>query len=146
MKTYDHPTMGKFILDEGSYAQQQKSKIGKFSLLLASNYGPKPQWDKNREASAKVAARIYNRLDQLVINALDQAAKRMLKGCNIIRNEEGKSPLTSDQLKKKLKLKEVYVSEDDFVVTFEARAYDNEHNLFQLRYGPRGGFRYDEIL
>ena len=146
MEVYEHPTMGKFVLDESSYAQQQKSKIGKFPLLLASNYGPKQQWDQNRDASAKVAARLYDRIDQLVVDALEQAAKRLLKGCNIVREEEGKSPLTSDQLKKKLKLQNVYVSPDDLVVTFEGRAYDNEHDLFQIRYGPRGGFRYAEIL
>ncbi|PQO39114.1 hypothetical protein C5Y96_04430 [Blastopirellula marina] len=141
MKVYEHPTIGKFILGDEGYTQQQKSKIGKFPLLLDSDFGPKQQWDANREAAAKVATRFYDRIDQLVIDALDQAAKRLLKGCNIVRNIEGKAPLTSDQLKKKLKLIDVCVSPEDFVVTFEGRAFDDEHNLFRIRYGPKGGLR-----
>ena len=139
--------MGKFSSDNaGSYAQKRKSNIGNYLLLLNSDFGPKQQWDAHREAAAKIAVRFYDRIDQLVIDALDQAAKLLLKGCNIVRNEEGKPPLTSDQLKKKLKLVDVCVSPDEFVVTFVGRAYDNEHDLFRIRYGPRGGLRYAEIL
>lgn len=142
MKTYDHSKLGKFIVnDEGSYEQRQKSSIGKYPLLLDSDFGPKPQWDQNREAAAKIAAGFYGKLESLVVDSLELASKRLLKGCNIVRNIEGKSPLTSDQLKKKLKLIDVCVSPDDFVVTFEGRAFDDEHNLFRIRYGPKGGFR-----
>lgn len=143
---FRHPRMGRFTrTEENDYVRTVRTAGRNVRLVLNVGYqGPNRVADL-LHASASRAARIYDRLGQLVAAAHRLAAHCCLGTANENREFEGKPPLTRDGFAKRLKLLDVMVSRDDMTVAFTTDAYDDEHRLFWVRIGPRGRLRDVEI-
>ncbi|MCG8649060.1 MAG: hypothetical protein MI861_04470 [Pirellulales bacterium] len=141
MKTYRHPEMGRFTQDEfGGYFQLIKSPSGRIRLILDCGFD-RARVEQHLKACEKIAARFHPKIAAVVDDASMKAATRLLNVTNEIRAYEGKKPISSADLQRRLKLLDVCVAPTNFVVTFSGNAYDDEHSLYRVRYGPRGGLR-----
>ena len=142
VSSYQHPSMGRFKLDEfGGYVQIAKYRTAKIRLVLDCGFQGPEHRDEHLRRCERTGSRVYDQLDKLVNEARPVASQQLLDTTNMMRDFEGKRPISSSSLERQLKLLDVCVSPSDFFVCFSCNAYDDEHGLFKVRYGPRGGLK-----
>ena len=141
MKQHCHAEMGIFTQDKyGDFFQIVKTSAGRIRLILNFAFDEQKA-EEHLRACERIAVRFHARIADLVEDARSTAAHKLLDATNRVRDIEGKKLITSDFLMRRLKLLDVCVAPTDFIVTFTGSAYDDEHRLYRVRYGPRCGWR-----
>jgi len=139
---FDHPTIGRFTRDEfGDYVRNVVAGGRRIPLLLNCAYEGDDRLPRNLKACAAIAARIYPDLERLLERSARMASVQCLPIVHQIRDYEGTRRLTSEELRKRLKVSGINVSPDDGVIHFLVNSYADEHSSACVRFGPRGGLR-----
>ena len=142
----DHAEMGRFTLNENlDYVRRVRADGRVVLLVLDCGYEGPDRVPELANACAAVAARVYGRLDRLVADAEELAARRCLALEARIRTEQGKPPHAPEGFAKRLKLLDVTVNRDGGAVAFTVKTDHDLYNFALVRFGPRGAIRDVEI-
>ena len=142
MKIYTDPDIGKFKLnDDGYFTQTVKAGRQRIRLVIDTYIDGSTESEKQFHSSLRVASRVHHELDQLVEKAKDIASTELLAETNETREEEDLKPISSKALRGKLKLLDVVCGAKEIFVNLSCSAFEDEHGLFVVSFGPKGGFR-----